>query len=138
MSQPSGTGTIERDPGGFATGIAYFAGTILVTAGILQLLNGIAAISKGDFFVRAPNYVYDIDISTWGWIHLIIGVVLIVVGVGVFLGQTWAMATALVLAVLSLIANFMFIPYYPLWSLLIIVLDILVIWALSKTMSTAY
>lgn len=133
MSQPL---TTDREPSGFATGVAYFAGTVLVVNGLLQLLNGISALSRGDFYVSTQNYIYNINLSGWGWIHLIIGVLAIIIGVGVFMGQTWANATALVLAVLSLIANFMFIPYYPLWALLIIALDVLVIWALSRVLAT--
>jgi hypothetical protein len=132
MSQPVGTTRLGNDPGGFATGVSYFAGTVLIVAGILQFLNGLAAVIKDQFYVQVNNYAYNIDTSSWGWIHLIIGVLAIVIGFGVFMNQSWAMTTALILAVLSLIANFLFIPYYPLWSLLVIALDVLVIWALSK------
>ena len=91
----------------------------------------IAAIFEDQFFVVGPNYVYDVDATAWGWIHLILGVVVFFAGAGALTGQTWARVVGITLACLSAVANFFFIPYYPIWSLVIIALDILVIWALA-------
>ena len=80
----------------------------------------------------ARNYTYDLDVSVWGWIHLIIGILAIVVGWGLFSRQTWAGVTAILLASFSAIANFFFIPFYPIWALVVIGLDIWLIWALTR------
>jgi hypothetical protein len=112
-------------------GFTGFAGAIMILSGIWGALLGIAAIAKDKFFVVAPNYVYKIDTTGWGWIHLILGILVAVAGICLLLGQTWARLTALVLACISAIAQFMFLPYYPLWAILIIALDIFVIWALA-------
>jgi hypothetical protein len=115
----------------WAFGGMIFAAALLVMNGIWQILLGIAAVAKGDFFVAAPNYLYNVNVSTWGWIHLALGAVMALVGFVLFSGAGWARAIGIVLAVLSAIANFFFLPYYPIWSLVIIALDVFVIWALA-------
>ncbi|HSO56100.1 MAG TPA: hypothetical protein VL330_25905, partial [Actinomycetes bacterium] len=75
--------------------------------------------------------LFQFDATTWGWIHLVLGVIMAAAGWGLLSGKTWARAVAITLAVLSAIANFLFIPYYPFWSLLIITLDVFVIWAVA-------
>lgn len=80
---------------------------------------------------RRPNYAFKIDITAWGWTHLILGVLVAITGIGLLLGQTWARVVGIILAVLSAVANFLFLPYYPFWSILVITLDIIIIWALA-------
>jgi hypothetical protein len=116
---------------GWATGLALFAAVMMLMIGLFQSLQGLAAIVEDTFFVKTKNYVYQFDVTTWGWIHLAIGIVVAVAGWALLSGRLWARATAMVLAVLSALANFLFIPYYPLWSLLMIALSIAVIWALA-------
>jgi hypothetical protein len=108
-----------------------FAAALLLVLGVWQIFLGIAAIVKGEFFVLAPNYIYEFSIGAWGWIHLIIGIIMVITGFFLFTGATWARAVGIVLAVLSAIENFFFLPYYPLWSIVVIALDIFVIWALA-------
>ncbi len=117
---------------GWAVGGITFAAVILVTVGIFQLIAGLVAIFDDDFYVVAENYTFNVDTTGWGWIHLLLGVLFVLAGYGLFTGATWAAVTAIVLAVLSAIANFFFIPYYPFWSLLIIALNIWVIWSLTR------
>jgi hypothetical protein len=116
---------------GWAFGFAAFAGAIMLMVGIFQAFAGIAAIFNDEFFVVGKNYTFDLDVTAWGWIHLIIGVIVALAGIAVYGGATWARAVGIVLAILSAVANFFFIPYYPVWSVLIIALDIAVIWALT-------
>jgi hypothetical protein len=128
--------TLDRtDPGvrvsGWAFGFAAFAGAVMLMVGIFQAFAGLAAIFENEFFVVSTNYAYEIDITAWGWIHLILGVVVAFAGISVYTGQAWARTAGVVLAILSAVANFFFIPYYPVWSVLIIALDIAVIWALT-------
>ena len=122
----------EQDVSGWAIGAISFAAALLIVAGTFQALEGLAAIINDKFFVVTRNYAYDLDVSAWGWIHLIIGVLLVVVGFGLFRRSTWAGVTALILAMISAISNFFTIPYYPWWSLLIIAINIWVIWALTR------
>jgi hypothetical protein len=89
------------------------------------------AIFENEFYVATRNYLYQLDATTWGWIHLLVGVLVAIGGWGLLSGRTWARALAITLAVLSAVANFAFIPYYPFWSLLVIVLDVVVIWAVA-------
>jgi hypothetical protein len=123
-----------REPAvsGWAVGGITFAACILVMLGCFQVLAGIAAIANDSFFVVAPNYTYDLDVTAWGWIHLLLGILLVIVGYGLFAARAWAGVAAIVLAMLSAIENFFFIPYYPWWSLLIIALNVWVIWALTR------
>ncbi|QBJ95372.1 hypothetical protein ERC79_04935 [Rhodococcus sp. ABRD24] len=116
---------------GFAAGASIAAAIVLMTVGVLQIIQGISALAKDDVFVVGPEYVYQFDLTTWGWIHLVIGIVVILIGLGLLTGATWARVAAIIIAALSIIANFLWIPWYPLWSILIIALDIVVIWAVT-------
>jgi len=117
---------------GWAAGGLAFAACVLTLIGAFQIIAGLAAIFEDDFFVVTQNYAFDLDASAWGWIHLILGIVLVVTGWGLFTRAPWAGVTAIFLAMLSAVVNFFFIPYYPFWSVLIIALDIWVIWSLTR------
>lgn len=116
---------------GVAAGTSMGAAIILVTIGILQIFQGIAAVAEDELFVVGIEYTYKFDFTTWGWIHIVLGAVVTLVGFALFTGATWARVAAIVLAALSILANFMWLPYYPWWSLLIIALNVVVIWAVS-------
>jgi hypothetical protein len=122
----------EEPVSGWALGGVAFAACILTLVGFFQIIAGVVAIIDDDFYVVASNYTFDLDASGWGWIHLLIGILLVITGFGLFNRSTWAGYTAIFLAMLSAIANFFFIPYYPFWSILVIALDIWVIWALTR------
>jgi len=122
---------MSREPSGAAVGLTVFAGVIMIMVGIFHALYGLAAIMKNDFFVVSPEYLYKVDVSTWGWIHLIAGIVVAFAGYYVFIGAVWARTVGVILVVVSAIANFLTIPYAPFWSILLIALDVFVIWALT-------
>jgi hypothetical protein len=113
------------------TGFTLFAGLMLITIGILHALWGLAAITNDKFFEVRPNYAYDMNVSTWGWIHLVVAVLVGLAGFFLLSGAAWARGFVVGLAVLSLVANFMAIPYFPAWSIVMIALDIAVIWTLT-------
>jgi hypothetical protein len=117
---------------GWAVGGISFAGTMLILVGIFQAIAGLAAIFEDEFFVLTQNYVFDLDVTAWGWIHLILGVVVALAGYSLFVGRAWAAVVAITLAMLSAVANFLFIPYYPFWSLLMIAIAVWVIWSLTR------
>ena len=114
-----------------AAGTSIVAAVVLATVGVLQVFQGIAALARDEVFVVGIEYVYKFDLTTWGWIHLILGVVVVLVGVALFTGATWARICAIILLALSIVANFLWIPYYPWWSLTVIALAILAIWGLA-------
>jgi hypothetical protein len=109
-----------------------FAATMLTLIGVFQALAGLVAIFNDEFYVVARNYTFDLDVSAWGWIHLIIGLAVLATGFGLFARKTWAGVTAIMLAMLSAVSNFFFIPYYPIWALVVIGLAVWVIWALTR------
>jgi hypothetical protein len=117
---------------GWAVAGITFAATMMILIGVFQVIAGLVAIFDDSFYVVTQNYTFDLDASAWGWIHLILGILLLVAGWGLYSGQTWAAVAAIVLAVLTAIENFFFIPYYPFWSILVIALCIWVIWALTR------
>nr|WP_051133207.1 hypothetical protein [Nocardia paucivorans] len=114
-----------------AFGGTIAAAALLLTVGVVNLLQGISAVVEDDIFVVGPQYTYNLDLTGWGWIHIVVGILLILTALALVTGATWARVTAIVLACLSIIANFLWIPYYPLWSILIIALDVVVIWAIT-------
>jgi len=124
-TQPAG-------PSSWAVGGYAFAIVMLMIIGVFQAIAGLVAIIDDDFYVVGQNYTFNFDTSGWGWIHLLLGLLLILVGYFLYTGAVWAVVFAIVLAGLSAIVNFFFIPYYPFWSILVIALDIWVIWALTR------
>ena len=114
----------------WAGGVSIFAGVGLLTIGIFQFFEGLSAVLKDNVFVTTPKYVFEFDITTWGWIHLVIGVIAVLVGGSILAGQAWGFITGMVIATLSALANFMFIPWYPLWAIVLIAFNVVVIWAL--------
>jgi hypothetical protein len=128
MSTPPGA----RPVSGWAVGFSAFAGAIMIMIGIFQFFEGLAAVANDSFFVVGNNYTYNLDTTAWGWIHMIIGVIVFAAGLGIFSGATWARAVGITVAVISAIANFFYIPYYPIWAVLLIALCVIVIWALAS------
>src|SRR5215208_7706091 len=128
-SQYRSAGRPDQTTSGWAVGFILFAAIMMIMVGIWQALQGLIAIFENEFYVATRNYLFQFDATTWGWVHLILGLVVAFAGYGLLSGRTWARAAAIALALLSAIANFLFIPYYPFWALLIIALDIFVIWA---------
>jgi len=120
---------VERDSA-TAAGFTIVAATLMVISGLWSVTMGLAAIIKDEFFVALPNYAFRVDITSWGWIHLGVGAVVFAAGVCLILGQLWARALGVVLALISAVENFLFIPYYPVWSLIVIAVDVFIIWAL--------
>jgi cytochrome c oxidase subunit IV len=118
---------------GWAIGGIAFAGTIMVLIGVFQILAGLVAIFNDDFYVVTQNYTFDLDVTVWGWIHLLVGIALLATGFGLFSRRPWAGVAAIMLCMLSALVNFFFIPYYPIWSLLMIGLAVWVIWSVTRT-----
>ena len=113
------------------TGWISFAGVMMIIGGGLNLFYGIVAAVNDEWVVFTNRSNVYLDISEWGWVHIIMGAIVLLAGIGVFSGNILARIVGVIVASISLIVNFFFIPVYPLWSLTVIVLDVLVIWALT-------
>lgn len=116
----------------WAHGIVVFAAVAMIVGGAFQALEGLAGIVRDQWLVVLPQYIYAFDLTLWGWIHLLVGLALLVIGVFLLRGQTWARIAGMVAAVISAILNFVWLPFSPWWALLIIAVDFLVIWALAS------
>ncbi|GHB48325.1 hypothetical protein GCM10010377_44020 [Streptomyces viridiviolaceus] len=114
----------------WATGLTAFAAVMLFLVGVLDLCRGITAIAEDDIFVTTRNYVFAFDLTSWGWIHLVLGVVAVIVSIGLLQTATWARVAGVVIAGLVIIANFLSLPYYPVWSVVMIAISGFIIWAL--------
>jgi hypothetical protein len=113
------------------TGLVLFAGVVMLVNGLLDLFQGIVAVARDDLIVTTPRYVFRFDLTSWGWIHIVLGLVLALVGLCVLRGMAWARYTGIAVAALSAIFSFLWLPYYPVWGLVVIALDVFVIWALA-------
>jgi hypothetical protein len=122
----------ERDVSGWAIGGTAFAGVIMLLIGVFHAIAGLVALFDDAFYVVGANYTFELDVTGWGWIHLLAGVGVALAGLYVFSGATWARIVGITLAMLSAVANFFFIPYYPFWSILMIALAVWAIWALTR------
>ena len=118
-----------------AVGFAAFAAIILMVAGVFQALAGLSALLKDDVAIYAGtaenSYVFSLDTTSWGWIHLLIGIIAFLAGLGILSGRVIARTVGVIVAAVSAIANFAFIPVYPVWSIVVIAIDVAIIWALT-------
>ena len=115
----------------WASGLILFAGGMMVVAGLWQIFTGTAALVHDNIFVGKPQYLFAFDLTVWGWAQLLTGILSVAAGFAVLRGQTWARIVGIGLACLSMVIQFMFIPHYPIWSLLVIALDVVIIWGLA-------
>ena len=133
MSTTSARGAYEDSTKGqWATGIAGFAGIMLVVVAGLEILEGLAAIANDAVYVTGINYTYEFDVTAWGWTHVILGAIAVIVGIAIIKDQTWGMIAGIAIAFISTLTNFAFIPYYPIWSFLVVAFNVIVIWALCS------
>jgi hypothetical protein len=123
--------TSRGDSSGWAVGFTVFAAVMMLMAGVWQAISGLIAIFENEFYATTRNYIFQLDATSWGWIHLVVGLIVAFAGWGLLSGQTWARVVGITVAAISATTNFLFIPYYPFWAMLIIAVDILVIWALT-------
>ena len=115
--------------GGENTGAVAFAGILLIMVGLFHAIQGLVALLGDDIYVRGENYVFHFSFTTWGWVHLLLGLLTAGAGAGLFFGQTWARTVAVIAAAVSMIGSFAWLPHYPIWGVMIIALDVFVMWA---------
>ncbi len=122
---------MSEQPSGWAAGYAGFAGVMLVVVGFFQACAGLVALVNDKFFVVGQEWVFQFDVTTWGWIHLIVSIVILASGFGIFTGNVAARTVGVLVAVLSAVVNFLWLPWYPVWAIIVIALDVAIIWALT-------
>lgn len=130
-SYPQGRGDAAAGVNWFAWGMITFAAILMIVVGSFHFIAGIAALVEDDFYIIRPGYDLRIDVTAWGWFHMIGGIIVAVAGFGLFSGSLIARVIAITLAAISALWSFYSIPYYPVWSILIIALDVVVIWAIA-------
>jgi hypothetical protein len=112
-----------------AVGITLTAAVILILVGFFGIIQGIVGLLNNEFYVVTEKWVFQFDITTWGWIQILVGIIALGAGFGLIAGQAWARAVAVVAACLSIVANFLWLPHYPWWAMLVIAFDVFIIWA---------
>lgn len=109
-----------------------FAAVLLFVVGLFNVVDGIVAISKDEIVLGSgPRVTVFLDVTAWGWTHLVLGIVLAVAGVAIFFGQAWARVIGVIAVSVNMVTQMMNVPAYPVWSLLVIALDVVLIWALT-------
>ena len=121
-SEPMASAGAQDSP--LASGLTVFAAAMMMIGGVWHALAGIAALVHDDLYVTTPEYRYSFDLTGGGWVQLLLGILVAGAGFAIVKGHTWARIVGIALACLSLIASFLFMPHYPLWSLSIIALDV--------------
>lgn len=120
-----------REVSSWAVGWTWFAAVMMWLVGGFHAIAGLVGIINDQFYAVTPDYIFQFDVTAWGWIHLIAGIVVFLAGIYLLSGQVWARVIGVILAVVSMLANFAWLPWYPFWSILMITADAFVIWALT-------
>jgi hypothetical protein len=123
-------GTVGKQHSSGAVGLTVFAAVIMMLMGAFHAMAGLVGLFTNQFYVVGKEYVFSFDATTWGWIHLLLGIVVAAAGAGLLTGAVWARTVGVAFAFVSGIAAFAWLPYYPIWGITLIALAILVIWAL--------
>ncbi len=131
VTEPRMQNTTTTAPSGAAVGITVFAGILMVMVGVFHAIQGLVALLNDEFFVVGQEWTFKFDLTQWGWIHLLGGIVVALAGLALFTGAVWARTVGVAIVVVSAILNFMWLPFYPVWAILIIALDAVIIWALT-------
>ena len=114
----------------WATGLTAFAAVMLMITGVLDIFRGIMGIAQDNVFVATRNYIFQFNLTGWGWIHLVLGVLAVIVSFGLFQTAMWARVAGVTIAAFIILANFLSLPYFPVWSVVMIAISGFVIWAL--------
>ncbi|MFH8572009.1 hypothetical protein [Streptomyces sp. NPDC017993] len=124
------SGAARRSSSTAISGWTAFAGTLMIFGGAMAILEGVSAIAKDNVFVATNDYTFAFNVTGWGWVHLILGIVIALAGIALFTGAFWARVVGVTLAGLGMIANFLWAPYYPFWAVALIAVNAFIIWAL--------
>jgi len=112
------------------TGWMAFGGCLMLVIGCFNVVGGIAALINDEVFAQGKHVTVLFDLTQWGWVHLILGAGLVVVGAALINGSDWARLPGAVLVLANLLSQFMTLPAYPFWALLVMAFDGVVLWAI--------
>ena len=121
----------QREPSKVAVGFVVCAAILLMLGGFFHTITGMTALAGEEVLVVTRNYVFEMSATTWGWIHILAGALMVVSALALFSAKVWARTVGVIVAMVSLVANFAWLPYYPVASVVIIVIDVIVIWSLT-------
>jgi hypothetical protein len=122
------TSAPARETSGAAIGWTYFASMMMILIGTFQAFAGLVGILDDEFYVATRKYVFEFDTTTWGWIHLIVGVIVALAGGYLLTGAVLARTIGVLMALVSAVAGFIWLPYYPVWGVTIVAIAVTVIW----------
>lgn len=131
----SRTGPVTTEPRW--SGKLLFGGVAMIIAGLFNVIIGLVALFHSTYYVTGPSGVLVLNLTGWGWLHLILGALVVITGIALFTGTTWARVITVLLAGFSALASLTFMSAYPLWSIMVIALDVLVIWAVLTSETEA-
>ena len=131
MSQTDRRVRPGAEASGWAVGWTAFAGFMMLVQGCWWMIAGVIAILNDTFYVAGEEYVFQLDATTWGWIHMLLGIVVVAAGAGLFSGAVWARTVGVIMAVIAMLAAFAWLPWFPIFAILLIAVSVAVIWALT-------
>jgi hypothetical protein len=112
--------------------VVVFGGVMLIVAGAFQAILGLVALLNSSYYVvTRQGLAFTMDYTAWGWVHLVLGALAVLAGIGVLGGRTWARILGINLAVLAILVNLAFIAAYPVWTVTVVVAYVVVIYALA-------
>ena len=121
----------EQQSSGWAVGWTAFAGIMMIMLGIWWVLAGLVGLFNQEFYVVTLNWIFQFNVATWAWVHLILGIIVTLAGFALFQGAVWARTIGVIFALISTLVAFAWLPWYPFWAILKIVVSIAVIWSLT-------
>ena len=122
---------MARNRSGAALGWTFFAAFMMFMLGWWWFFAGLTGILKDDIFVSTSKYVFKFNVTTWGWIHLLLGIVVVLASLALFVGALWARIVGVILAIASGLIGFAWLPMYPIWGVIFITSSVFVVWALT-------
>lgn len=122
---------MNEQPSGWAIGWTTFASFMMMLGAGWWIIAGIVAIADDQFFVVTQEWVFKFDTTTWGWIHVLLGIVILLAAFGLFSGAVWARTVGVIIALVWAFLAFAWLPWYPIWAVVLIAVSIAVIWALT-------
>ena len=120
----------QRERSAAAVGWTAFAAVSMMVLGAWWIIAGLVGLINNDFYVTTRNYVFKFSATGWGWIHLITGIVVLFAGFGLFTGAVWARTVGVIMAIWTMLIGFAWLPWYPIWAIIILVVSFTVMWAL--------
>ncbi|MGE5226239.1 MAG: hypothetical protein ACM3OO_05130 [Planctomycetaceae bacterium] len=123
----------QRQTSSWAIGWTFFAAFMMILMGSFHIVAGLAGILKDNFYLISQNgnYAFKFDATAWGWIHLVLGVIVLLAGFGLYKGSIWARTVGVIIALIAGFISFVWLPVYPIWAIILITISVAIIWSLT-------